>query len=65
MLFKKIKFYLANPETGELKITYLCDKCGKEMEEPDYWYFKSIINDKNNGYHFLCKECKDMVKSLN
>lgn len=35
--FKKIKFYLINPETGKLKITYLCDNCGKEMEEPDYW----------------------------
>lgn len=58
--FKQIKFYLFNPETGELKIIYLCDKCGKEMEEPDYWYF----NGKDNGYHFLCNECKDSIQML-
>ena len=64
MLLKKIKLYLSNPETGELKITYLCDKCGKEMEEPDHWYFKSTINSKDNGYHFWCKECKDSIQML-
>ena len=62
--FKKIKLYLINPETGELKITYLCDKCGKEMEEPDYWWFKSTIDGKDNGYHFVCKECKDSIQML-
>lgn len=61
MIFDKIKLYISNPETGELKITFLCDKCRKEMEKPDYWYFKSTINGKDNGYHFYCEECKNKM----
>lgn len=61
MIFNKIKLYISNPETGELKITFLCDKCKKEMEKLDYWYFKSTINGKDNEYHFYCKECKNKM----
>ena len=61
MIFNKIKLYISNPETGELKITFLCDKCKKEMEKLDYWYFKSTINGEDNGYHFYCKECKNKM----
>lgn len=61
MIFNKIKLYLTNSKTGELKITFLCDKCGKEMEKPDYWSFKTTINGKDNGYYFYCEECKNKM----
>lgn len=61
MLFDKIKLYLINNKTGELKITFLCEYCHKEMEKPDYWYFKSTLNGKDNGYHFYCKKCYNNI----
>ena len=61
MKFKKIKLYKKKKKTGELKVTFLCDKCRKEMEKPDYWYFKSTINEKDNGYHFYCEKCKNKM----
>lgn len=59
MIFNKIKLYLENPQTGELKINFLCDLCEKEMDKPDFWNFKSTIDGKDNGYHFYCKECQE------
>lgn len=59
MIFDQIKLYLKNPETGELKITFLCENCGKEMDSPDYWMFRTynFSQKEKPGYHFRCNKC--------
>lgn len=59
MIFDQIKLYLKNPETGELKITFLCEVCGKEMEKPDYWMFRTYncSQKEKPGYYFRCTKC--------
>ena len=59
MIFDKIKFYIKDIQTGELKITFLCDDCKTEMEKPFYSFFRtySFNNQESPGYHFYCEKC--------
>lgn len=69
MPFGDIKFYLVNPETGEMRVTYICECCGEEMDEPFHWQYRiPMINTRmskeesekisaRRGYHYWCKEC--------
>ncbi len=63
--FSNFKFYLKNNTTGELEVRYVCEACGKEMEEPHHWWFAMPVavnsepskSTKSPGFHFRCKEC--------
>ena len=61
--FDGVKFYLIDDKTGELGIKYVCEDCGKIMEEPGNWWLvlpPRNINGKQTrpfGYHFRCEEC--------
>lgn len=63
MYFDNIKLYLDNKETGELRATFLCKKCGKEMDKA----LHPIIPCNYSGiaeYHrvtFMCDECYEEV----
>ena len=61
--FDGVKFYLIDDKTGELGIKYVCEDCGKLMDEPGHWWLTlplRAINGKQTrpcGYHFRCEEC--------
>lgn len=59
--FDGIKFYLKDRATGELRIKYICEDCGKEMPDaPDRWWLVLPLHNKPNGkpgYHFRCEDC--------
>lgn len=59
--FKNFRFYLDDPETGKIKIKYICNICGKEIEKPE-----DFTVPTSSGfvpyYHltrFRCRECYD------
>lgn len=59
--FDGMKFYLKDKDTGELSINYICEDCGKEMQEaPDKWQLVLPLNNRSikvPGYHFFCTDC--------
>ena len=61
--FDGVKFYLIDDKTGELGIKYVCEDCGKLMDEPGHWWLALPLRDINGkqtracGYHFRCEEC--------
>ena len=61
--FDGVKFYLIDDKSGELGIKYVCEDCGKIMDEPGHWWLALPLRDINGkqtrpfGYHFRCKEC--------
>lgn len=61
--FDGIKFYLKDTSTGELAIKYVCEDCGKLMDEPGNWWLALALRDINGkqtrptGYHYRCEEC--------
>ena len=59
MFFNNIRLYLDNPNTGRLKIKYVCKKCGKEMDEAENYRIPVRCNVPD--YHlaeFICTNCK-------
>ena len=62
--FDNLKLYLADGSTGEMKVTYVCEDCGKEMDKPYYWQYKMpvVVNGKKPnevGYFFYCEKCHE------
>lgn len=60
MFFDNIRLYLDDPNTGRLKIKYICRKCGKEIDEAKYFHV-SCTHTGIPKYHeaeFMCTECK-------
>lgn len=58
--FDGIKFYLKDTNTGEIGIKYICETCGKEMDEPDHWWLTVPYGNavpKALGFHFRCEKC--------
>ena len=61
--FDGVKFYLIDDKSGELGIKYVCEDCGKIMDEPAHWWLVLPLRDINGkqtrpfGYHFRCEEC--------
>ena len=61
--FDGVKFYLIDDKSGELGIKYVCEDCGKIMDEPGHWWLALPLRDINGkqtrpfGYHFRCEEC--------
>ena len=60
--FDGIKFYLIDDKSGELGIKYVCEDCGKIMDEPGHWRFIIPTGlygkpNKNPGFQFRCEEC--------
>jgi hypothetical protein len=61
--FDGVKFYLIDDKTGELGLKYVCEDCGKVMDEPGHWWLALPLRDINGkqtrpfGYHFRCEEC--------
>lgn len=58
-----IKLYLKNIFTGELKVKYICDDCGKLMNEPKNYYIKckNGIADPFTTI-FRCDDCYKKFK---
>ena len=61
MFFDNIRLYLDDPNTGRLKIKYVCKECGKEMDKPKYWRCLSSYGSvpKYHESEFMCAECKE------
>ena len=60
--FDNMRLYLADAGTGEMRVTYVCEDCGKEMDKPYFWQYKMpvAINGKypnEVGYFFYCEKC--------
>ena len=59
--FDNMKFYLKDSSTGELVIKYICEDCGKEMEDPYHWWKVETPRPTKAfgkpGYHWRCEEC--------
>ena len=60
--FDGVKLYLIDDKSGELGIKYVCEDCGKLMDEPGHWWFTMPIGlygkpSRNPGFHFRCEEC--------
>lgn len=61
--FDGVKLYLMDDKSGELGIKYVCEDCGKIMDEPGHWWLTLPLRDINGkqtrpfGYHFRCEEC--------
>ena len=62
--FDGVKFYLKDASTGELDIKYICEDCGKIMDEPGHWWLVLPVTKhaaqyptKRHGYHFRCEKC--------
>ena len=60
--FDGVKFYLIDDKSGELGIKYVCEDCGKLMDEPGHWRFIIPTGlygkpNKNPGFKFRCEEC--------
>ena len=61
--FDGVKFYIMDDKSGELGIKYVCEDCGKLMDEPGHWWLALPLRDINGkqtrpfGYHFRCEEC--------
>ena len=61
--FDGVKLYLIDDKSGELGIKYVCEDCGKLMDEPGHWWLALPLRDINGkqtrpfGYHFRCEEC--------
>ena len=59
--FDNLKFYLKDSSTGELAIKYICEDCGKEMEDPYHWWKVETPRPTKAfgkpGYHWRCEEC--------
>ena len=60
--FDGVKFYLIDDKSGELGIKYVCEDCGKLMDEPGHWRFIIPTGlygkpNKNPGFQFRCEEC--------
>ena len=66
-MFKYIRFYLKNPDTGELLVRYICKDCGREMPKP-----RNYTIQYKNGFPdpftatYQCDNCKikNMRKKL-
>lgn len=66
MYFDNIKLYLEDKETGRLKATFVCKKCGKEMEEPHHTSIPCSYGGLAE-YHravFMCDECYKKQKEI-
>ena len=63
---KSIKLYLKDKDSGEIEIKYVCNVCGKEMDEPKNY----TMNVKGNvadpfSARFSCDDCKQhMIEIL-
>ena len=60
--FDGVKLYLIDDKSGELGIKYVCEDCGKLMDEPGHWWFTMPVGlygkpSRNPGFHFRCEEC--------
>ena len=61
--FDGVKLYLIDDKSGELGIKYVCEDCGKIVDEPGHWWLALPLRDINGkqtrscGYHFRCEEC--------
>lgn len=60
--FDGVKLYLIDDKSGELGIKYVCEDCGKLMDEPGHWWFTMPVglygkSSRNPGFHFRCEEC--------
>ena len=59
--FDKVKFFLKDTSTGELELKYVCEDCGKIMDEPFHWWKVETPRPTKAfgtpGYHFRCEEC--------
>ena len=61
MFFDNLRLYHDDPNTGRLKIKYVCKECGKEMDEAKYFRV-SCTHTGIPKYHeaeFMCAECKE------
>ena len=66
--FENVKLYLADANTGELRVTYVCEDCGKEMDKPVYWQYKKPVITNGNypnevGYFFYCEKCHEKIEA--
>ena len=67
--FDGVKFYLIDDKSGELAIKYVCEDCGKIMDEPHHWWLSLPLRDitgkqtRAPGYHFRCEECDKKKES--
>ena len=60
MYFDNIKLYFDDKETGRLKATFICRKCGKEMDEALHPIIPCCYGGSVAEYHkatFMCEEC--------
>lgn len=67
--FEGFKFYLDNPETGEMRVAYICEDCGREMAAPAHWWYVMPMKVNGNpstnvGYHFQCEKCHKKNRGL-
>ena len=60
MFFDNIRLYLDDPNTGRLKIKYICKECGKEMDEAEHFNCPCAFGvPKYHEAKFMCDECKE------
>jgi hypothetical protein len=59
--FDSLKFYLKDSSTGEIGLKYICEDCGKVMDEPFHWWKvetpKPTKAFGKPGYHWRCENC--------
>lgn len=57
--FNGIRLYLKDQETGLLEIRFVCEHCGKEMEQPEGYFIPCSLSGspKVHETEFYCNEC--------
>lgn len=64
MFFDNIRLYIDDPNTGKLKMKFICKECGKEMDEAKNYYCPCSYGGvaKYHLTEFMCDECKKQLK---
>ena len=57
--FNGIRLYLQDQSTGLLKMKFVCEKCGVEMESPDGYFIHCSPSGilKVHEIEFYCQKC--------
>lgn len=61
MWFENIRLYLDDPNTGRLKMKFICMHCSKEMDEAENCNYPCSYGGvaKYHEARFMCNECKE------
>lgn len=56
--FKGVRLYIKDKDTGLLAIKFVCQNCGKEMDEPEQYQIPCSYNTPLiQKAKFYCNEC--------